>query len=222
MNCFPSVKQIPHLRIWPEETSQNAANSASNIKALLRIARAETGAVTSILGVADNDSQSGSDDGVGKARSLKRGRLESNAAAIEKCLHTRNVVECGPVGWGQSCERQICSFRASFGIVFVPLMYKDIPCGCMLLIFAEPGEYRTLHPSLGPRLLHLGQILSELLDKTRCGKASGRLRIDDHAPFAKRLPGRLSELETVLHDGATTWEDIGEQLSSYLRGPFAT
>lgn len=217
MNYSPAAKPIMHLRVWPEET-QSPASTVSNVKAVLRIACAETGADTCMLGVADDDSQSSADDNVRNTRSLKHSFLESNATAIEKCLHTQNIVAYGCVRFGWNCNRDKSSSQAACGIVLVPVLHEDIPHGCLLLIFAEPMGCRTLHPTLRYRLLHLGQTISVLLGTTRCGKSDAVLMKQHSATFTQPLPGRLSELKSVLEGGVTTWEDIGEQLSSYLQG----
>lgn len=217
VNYSPTAKPIVHLRVWPGET-QSSASTVANVKAVLRIARAETGANTCMLGVVDNDSQNDGDDDVGITRSSKHRFLESNATAIEKCLQTQNIVAYGCVCFEWNCNRDKSSSQASFGIVLVPVMHEDIPHGCLLLVFAEPAGCRTLHSALKQRLLHLGQTISALLGTSRCGRPNAVCMTQQSARFTQPLPGRLSELKGVLEDSATTWEDIGEQLSSYLQG----
>ncbi len=212
---------MSYLLVWPDEMLHVPASTVTNIRGVLKIARAETGAITSMLGVTANDLQTGSSGDAANSRSIKRRFLESNAAAIAECLEGQNLLAYGCVRVGWRCERYAFVPRSPFGIVLVPVLHATVPCGCMLLIFAGSRAATSLHPALESRLRYLAQAISAILRPTECGGASLLVTGKQSTRPSPPISGRLSELKTVLHGSTTCWEDIGEQLCSYLQGAFA-
>ena len=208
------------LLVWGDEAPQNDAQAIATVKAILRIARVETGAVSSILAVKKNP-QVVCDVNGGNDKSLKRRFLHSNAGIVQDCLRTRSVVASREIMLRPLFDQSPASSPTWFRTVAVPVIHENSLSGCMLLIFAKSSRFTTLHPGLKDSLLHLGAAIAMLLENTQSNMHGVAPPSRKSTPFAPPFPGRLSELKSVLQNGSASWEHIGQQLSSYLQGPFA-
>ena len=78
----------------------------------------------------------------------------------------------------------------------------------------------NLQPVLKHRWLPFEAMTSVFLDINGREKLGIGSLLQHSAVLRDPLPGPLSELKSVLQDSARTWENVGQQLSSYLRTTF--